>query len=289
MVINASLGLVRPKPEGLSPNQEATPILRPLVIDGVRVRPRAAREDALLKAGLGADPHTNAIHVRAGEVPVAHTCNTAPPMGVVASSARVPCVARPARPVRVDHEVPTRLGRPNGRAAAGLPGPLPVDEAPYVLVLPAVAAGASARRLGAPIPKLARVRVVLGRAAAVTAREVLRSPSGACRTSSPAFQAAVLLLVPAAALPRRAVSVCTRRAFAGGPAADLVQVLGVPSPGSPAALGDGALLLRKAVHEAPDVPATPISRSRAPKAGAAAYALRRALVVLTIPGRVLSA
>lgn len=135
--------LVGPVFATVAKHQCATSVLRPLVVDGVRVRARAAGQATCLEAGVCADPYAHTVHVRTGNVPVAHTFHTAAPVREIPSGARVPGVAGAAWPVGVDHEVPARERGANARLGARLPGAFPVNEAAYVPVALAAFPGAA--------------------------------------------------------------------------------------------------------------------------------------------------
>lgn len=129
-------------------HQSAAPVLRSLVIDGVRVRPFPTGKAARLETGMGANPHADAIHVRRGEVPLAHARNASPSLGEVPRGARVPSIARPPRPMGVNHEVPARKRGANGLPIARLPEPLPINEAADIPLEATTPSGGAPIRLG---------------------------------------------------------------------------------------------------------------------------------------------
>lgn len=289
VVDDAGQRLAGPVPAGLGTHLGAAPVLRALVIDGVGVWARTAGQDALLEAWLGPDPHDDAVHVRAGEVPVVDTRDAAAPLGEVARSTRIPCITRPTGPLGIDHKVPPREGRPHERAIARLPGALPVNEAPDILVAAAATPSGGTGRQRPPVPRLARQRRPRRSTKARPPGGPVRTPSVPSRAPAATVPTARRVPVPATALPRVRITLGASRGLTSRPAPHPSEVLGVPSPGTPTALRDGALLQREAVHETPELPTAPPIRSRRAKAGVLTQTLRRALIVLTSAGLLLGA
>lgn len=270
-------------------DQIPAPIFRALVIDGVRLRPFPAGQDARVKAWMGTDPHTNTIHVRAGDVPVVDTRNAATPVVQVPRSTRVPGVARPARPLGVDHEVPARKGEPDGRPGPWLPGTRVVDEATVVVVEATTSPSGVASQVrpsslrGPLLPATPALAQALASRAKVRAQAEPPRPPSASRTATgvlPCF---------ATTIPLRRVGARAARPSACGPTLDLVEELRTRLRLPVATLVDASRPTGDAPNEVAAVPTSSVGLEPGVKAGAPSPTPRRALVVVAVPGLLLRA
>lgn len=236
---------------------------------------------------MGADPHGHAIHVRAGDVPVIDTRDTATPLVQVPRGTRVPGVTRAAGPMRVDHEVPTREGGPDGRPRARLPEPRALNEASVVVVVATTPPSGAARVVRTPSVRRPLLPTTPTASSPLGPRASLRASPGATR---PPFAA----IPPTGVLPSQAalgtllgVGGPATRALTRRAALDLVETVRTGLRLLVATLVDASRASGDAPNEVAAVPATPIGLGARIETGATTPPLGGVVVVPPVPGLLL--